>query len=64
MSPPANPQDTLTAIAVLVTIGAILCAVYWRTALRVLLVAAIAVAVYGMVVVLYGLVWLVTQLHA
>jgi hypothetical protein len=58
-----NLQDSLTAIAVLVIIGAILCVVYWRTALRVLLVGAIAVAVYGVVVVLYGLAWLATRLH-
>jgi hypothetical protein len=64
MSPtPTNPHDTLTAIAVLVIIGAILSVVYWRTTLRVLLAAVIAVAVYGVVVVLYGLAWLVARLH-
>jgi hypothetical protein len=64
MSPtPTNPHDTLTAIAVLVIIGAILSVVYWRTTLRVLLAAVIAIAVYGVVVVLYGLAWLVARLH-
>ena len=62
-TPSASPQDTLAAIAVLVIIGTILCVVYWRTALRALLAVAIAVAVYGVVVVVYGLVWLMTRLH-
>ena len=57
-------QDTVAAVAVLVTIGATLCVAYWRMALRVLLIAAIAVAVSGVVAVIYGLVWLVTRLHA
>ena len=61
--PPTNPHDTLTAIAVLVIIGAILSVVYWRTTLRVLLAVVIAIAVYGVVVVLYGLAWLVARLH-
>jgi hypothetical protein len=64
MSTPSTTQDTLAAIAVLVIIGVSLCTVYWRTAVRVLLVAMIATAVYGVVIVAYGLVWLVTRLHA
>ena len=59
----SHPQDTLAAIAVLVTIGAILSAAYWQTVLRVLLAVAIAIAVYSVVVVVYGLVWLMTRLH-
>ncbi|HEX3957955.1 MAG TPA: hypothetical protein VHZ03_15160 [Trebonia sp.] len=56
-------QDTLAAIAVLVITGSILSVAYWRTTLRVLLAAGIAIAVYGVVVVLYGLAWLVARLH-
>jgi hypothetical protein len=63
-APPTDPHGTVAAVAVLVTIGATLCVTYWRMVLRVLLIAAIAVAVSGVVVVIYGLVWLVTRLHA
>jgi hypothetical protein len=59
----SHPHDTLAAIAVLVIIGAILSVVYWRTTVRVLLAVVIAIAVYGVVVVLYGLAWLVARLH-
>jgi hypothetical protein len=47
--PPANPNDTQAAIAVVVFIAVSVCAAYWRTALRVVLVAAVAIAVYGLV---------------
>jgi hypothetical protein len=49
-APPANPQDTATAIALLVAFAVCVCAVYWRTALKVILIAALALAVYGTVV--------------
>jgi len=48
--PPSNPQETQAVVAVLIIVGACICAVYWRTALRVMLIAAIALAVYGSVV--------------
>jgi hypothetical protein len=48
--PPASPDDTHAAIAVMVFIAVSVCAAYWRTALRVCLVAAVAIAVYGTIV--------------
>jgi hypothetical protein len=48
--PPSNPQDTQAVIAVLLVITACLCVVYWRTALRVIVIGAIALAIYGTVV--------------
>jgi hypothetical protein len=45
--PPSNPQDTQAVIAILILVGAGLCAVYWRTALRVIVIGAIALVVYG-----------------
>jgi hypothetical protein len=48
--PPASPQDAHAAVVVLsVIIGCIL-ARFWRTALLVILGAALALAVYGTVV--------------
>jgi len=51
----SHPQDTLTAIAVVAMIVAVLAVAYWRTALRVILIVAIALAVYGAITVIYGL---------
>lgn len=48
--PPTSPQDTQAAIAVLLLIGAACCVVYWRTALRIILILVIALAVYGTVI--------------
>ncbi len=53
--PPSQPQDTMTVIAVLVIFAAVLAVAYWRTALRVVLIVAIALAVYGAIAVVYGL---------
>jgi hypothetical protein len=58
--PPSHAHDTLTVIAVIIGIVACLSVAYWRTVLRVILVAAIALAVYGAVAVIYGLVTLVS----
>ncbi|HUN37840.1 MAG TPA: hypothetical protein VMU95_38105 [Trebonia sp.] len=51
----SHSQDTLTAIAVLAMVAAVVAVAYWRTVLRVILIAAIALAVYGAITVLYGL---------
>ncbi len=48
--PPTNPQDTQAAIAVVAAIAAGFCVAYWRTALRLILIAVLALAVYGAVV--------------
>jgi hypothetical protein len=61
--PPSNPQETQAAVAVLILITACLCAVYWRTALRVILIAVIALAVYGTVVGVDGVSALVHAHH-
>jgi hypothetical protein len=51
----SQPQDTLTVIAVLVMIASALTVAHWRTALRVVLIVAIALAAYGAIAVIYGL---------
>ena len=45
--PPTSPQDTQAAIAVLLLIGTACCVVYWRTALRIILILAIVLIAYG-----------------
>jgi hypothetical protein len=62
-APSASLQDTMAAIAVLVTIGAALCVKYWRTTLQALLIVAIAIAFFSVAVVIYGLAWLMSQIH-
>jgi hypothetical protein len=47
--PPSNPSNQ-AAIAVIVFIAVSVCAAYWRTVLRVILIAGVAVAVYGTIV--------------
>ncbi len=47
---PTNDPSNQAAIAVIVFIAVAVCAAYWRTALRVLLIAAVAIAVYGVIV--------------
>jgi hypothetical protein len=59
--PPSNPQDTQAAIAVL--IAAFLCVIYWRTALRVILIVVIALAIYGAVIGIDGVTSLIAQHH-
>lgn len=61
--PPANPQDTQAAIAILVTIAAGFCVVYWRTALRLVLILVLGLALYGAVVGVHGVSSLVTAHH-
>ena len=61
--PPSQPHDTVTAIAVLIIIASTLCVFYWRTALRVILVVAIALALTGAVAVIHDLASLLTTLH-
>lgn len=58
--PPSHAQDTLTVIAIVIGIVACLSVAYWRTVLRVVLVAGVAFAVYGVVAVIYGLVTLMS----
>ena len=53
--PPSNPQDTHIVISFLIVLAACLCVRYWSTALRVLIVAAVALAVYGAIVGFEGL---------
>jgi hypothetical protein len=48
--PVSDPQGTQAAIGFLVILAAVLCVVYWRIALRVLLVAAIALIVIGTII--------------
>jgi hypothetical protein len=52
--PSNHPQDT-QAILVVITFLACLCVVYWRTALRVIVVALVALAIYGTITGLHGL---------
>jgi hypothetical protein len=47
--PPTNPQDTHSAITVLIAIAACLCIAYWRIALRVILIVLLALVIYGAV---------------
>jgi hypothetical protein len=51
---PSNLPDpeTVTTVAVLT---ASLCVIYWRTALRLLVITLIALAIYGAFLAFYGL---------
>lgn len=49
-----QPQDTQTILVVIIFL-ACLCVVYWRTALRVIVVALVALAIYGAITGLHGL---------
>jgi hypothetical protein len=61
--PPSQPHDTVTVITVLIIVASCLCVFYWRTALRVILVVGIALALTGVVVVIHDLASLLTALH-
>lgn len=61
--PPSNPQDSHAAIVFLIVLAACLCVRYWTIALRVLLIAAIALAVYGAIAGVQGLESLTTPSH-
>jgi hypothetical protein len=59
----SSPHDTLTVIPVLVVIAACLCVIYWRTALRVIVIFAIVLALTGTMVIIYGLASLMAAHH-
>jgi hypothetical protein len=61
--PSSNPQDTQAAVAVLALIAAGVCVVYWRTALRVILIVVLALAVYGAFVGIHGVSSLMAAHH-
>lgn len=44
--------ETVTVVAILI---ASLCVIYWRTALRLIAIALVALAIYGAVLAFYGL---------
>ena len=48
-----QPQD-IQAIAVLAVLIGSLCVIYWRIALRIFLIALIALAIYGAVLAVHG----------
>ncbi len=50
-----NHPDDIHAVTVLVVLVASLAVIYWRTTLRLIAIAVIAFAVYGLIVLLYGL---------
>jgi hypothetical protein len=55
MPVPSNqPQNTQTILVIIIFLGC-LCVVYWRTALRVIVVALVALAIYGTITGLHGL---------
>lgn len=57
--PPSNPQDIQTAIAVLV--AACLCVAYWRITLRLIVIVAIALAIFGAVIGIHGVTSVLVQ---
>jgi hypothetical protein len=61
--PPTSPQDTQAAIAVIVAIAAGWCIAYWRTALKVILIVVLALAVYGAGTGIHGVSSLITAHH-
>ena len=52
--PPNTPQDTQAAIVVLVAIAAACSVIYWRAALKVILIAVLILIVYGVVMGFHG----------
>jgi hypothetical protein len=61
--PPSSPQDSQAAIAIVIAIAACISVAYWRIALRVILIAVIALAVYGTVVGIHGVSSLIAAHH-
>jgi hypothetical protein len=51
---PNHPHD-IQAVTVLVVLVAGLAVIYWRTTLRLIATAVIAFAIYGLILLLYGL---------
>jgi hypothetical protein len=60
---PAQPNDTLAVIAVLVIIVAGLCATHWRAVLPAIVAITAVLALTGAGVVIYGLVSLMASHH-
>lgn len=52
--PPANPQDTQAAIAVVTAVVIGWCVIYWRTALKVAVIVILILVVYGVAVGFHG----------
>jgi hypothetical protein len=48
------PPD-IESFGVLATLAAVLCVIYWRTALRIIAIVLIALAIYGAILVFEGL---------
>jgi hypothetical protein len=61
--PPSNPPNPQAAIAIVIAVAAFISVVYWRIAIRVILVAVIALAVYGAVIGLHGMSSLLSAHH-
>ena len=61
--PTSNPQGTEVAVAVLAVIAAYLFVAHWRTTLRVIFVAVIALAIFGAVVGIDGVSSLMSPHH-
>jgi hypothetical protein len=61
--PPSNPHDTQTVLTVLIVIAAWFSVVYWRTAVRLILIVMIALTVYGAIAGIEGMRSLTTPHH-
>jgi hypothetical protein len=48
------PPD-IQSLGVLATLGAVLCVIYWRTALRIMAIVLIALTIYGAILFFEGL---------
>ena len=55
MPPTPNQPHDIQSVIVLVVLVAGLAVTYWRTTLRLIAIAVIAFAIYGLILVLYGL---------
>jgi hypothetical protein len=55
MPVPASQPQNIQVIAVIVVFVAALCVRYWRIALRLIVIAVIALAVLGLIVGLHGI---------
>lgn len=53
MPVPSTPQDSQAAIIVLILIVTTLGVIYWRLAIRLLVIAVIVLAVYGAITTLH-----------
>ena len=48
--PPATTQDAHAAIAAVLVVAAVLCVFYWRMALKIFVIVAIVLVIYGTIV--------------